>query len=300
MTESKSIIRTVAHRYGVEPDKMLATLKATAFRDANITNEQMMALLIVADQYRLNPFTREIFAFPDRGGIVPVVGVDGWTRIINENPDMDGCEFAYSEDRVDHKGHSCHEWVECSIYRKGRSRPVTVREYFDEVVRDLKRSSPWDTHPRRMHRHKAYIQAARLAFGFAGIYDQDEAERIIEGQVIETTPNIGYEDLAKTRYDALIESSDALEMYVMQTTLPEAERIALYHSFASAKGKYQKIVDELYRDGASKYADIRDSMYEAMQTDDDLAINETVADLSDDAIAMLVKDLGLGFAAMIE
>ncbi len=36
----------------------------------------MAALMIVADQYGLNPFTREIFAFPDKqNGIVPVVGV---------------------------------------------------------------------------------------------------------------------------------------------------------------------------------------------------------------------------------
>jgi len=31
-----------------------------------------------------------------------------------------------------------------------------------------------------MLRHKALIQCARLAFGFAGIYDQDEAERFVE------------------------------------------------------------------------------------------------------------------------
>jgi len=34
-------------------------------------------------------------------------------------------------------------------------------------------------------RHKTMIQCARLAFGFAGIYDQDEAERIIEGSATE-------------------------------------------------------------------------------------------------------------------
>lgn len=41
-----------------------------------------------------------------------------------------------------------------------------------------------------MLRHKALIQCARVAFGFSGIYDQDETERIIEGQVVspETTP----------------------------------------------------------------------------------------------------------------
>jgi len=32
-------------------------------------------------------------------------------------------------------------------------------------------------------RHKALIQAARLAFGFSGIYDQDEAERIVSARV---------------------------------------------------------------------------------------------------------------------
>jgi len=31
-----------------------------------------------------------------------------------------------------------------------------------------------------MLRHKAMIQCARIAFGFGGIYDQDEAERIQE------------------------------------------------------------------------------------------------------------------------
>ncbi|EEW4602325.1 phage recombination protein Bet, partial [Escherichia coli] len=36
------------------------------------------------------------------------------------------------------------------------------------------------SHPKRMLRHKAMIQCARLAFGFAGIYDNDEAERIVE------------------------------------------------------------------------------------------------------------------------
>jgi hypothetical protein len=43
-------------------------------------------------------------------------------------------------------------------------------------------TGPWQTHPKRMLRHKAMIQCARLAFGYGGIYDQDEAERIAEAQ----------------------------------------------------------------------------------------------------------------------
>jgi hypothetical protein len=60
-----------------------------------------------------------------------------------------------------------------------------VREYFSEVARSMNYTTPWDTHPNRMHRHKALIQCARVAFGFAGIYDEDEAERIVEARVVD-------------------------------------------------------------------------------------------------------------------
>jgi TRAP-type uncharacterized transport system substrate-binding protein len=35
-----------------------------------------------------------------------------------------------------------------------------------------------------MLRHKTLIQGARIAFGFAGIYDEDEAKRIIEADPV--------------------------------------------------------------------------------------------------------------------
>ena len=133
-----------------------------------------MALTIVANQYQLNPFTKELYAFPDKnGGIVPVVGVDGWARIINEHPQFDGMEFGMSAD-----GSECV----CGIYRKDRAHAIEVTEYLSECKRN---TDPWRTSPRRMLRHKAMIQCARYAFGFAGIYDDDEAERIVAAQDVE-------------------------------------------------------------------------------------------------------------------
>jgi phage recombination protein Bet len=144
------------------------TLKATAFKSGTqVTDAQMTALLVVANQYGLNPFTKEIFAFPDKGGIVPVVGVDGWARIINNNSQFDGMDFEQDAE-------SCT----CIIYRKDRGHPIKVTEYLSECKRA--NAGPWQSHPKRMLRHKAMIQCARLAFGFGGIYDQDEAERIVE------------------------------------------------------------------------------------------------------------------------
>jgi hypothetical protein len=65
----------------------------------------------------------------------------------------------------------------CIIFRKDRSHPTRVTEYLSECKRGVK---PWQSHPKRMLRHKAMIQCARLAFGYVGIFDQDEAERIAE------------------------------------------------------------------------------------------------------------------------
>ncbi|WP_241626815.1 phage recombination protein Bet [Rosenbergiella epipactidis] len=169
-TALATMANKLATRLGMEAGtELMNTLKNTAFKGGNVTDEQFTALLIVANQYGLNPWTKEIYAFPDKGGIVPVVGVDGWARIINEHPQFDGMGFNYDKDEG-----ACT----CKIYRKDRNHPTIVTEYMGECKRN---TQPWQSHPTRMLRHKSLIQCARMAFGFAGIFDQDEAERVIEG-----------------------------------------------------------------------------------------------------------------------
>lgn len=161
---------------GVDGRELVETLKETAFR-GQVSDSQMASLLIVAEQYGLNPWTREIYAFPDRqNGIVPVVGVDGWARIINGNSNFDGMEFVQDDE-------SCT----CKIYRKDRAHPTSITEYMSECRRD--NVQPWKTHPKRMLRHKAMIQCARVAFGFGGIFDEDEAERIVQAKPSEKEVN---------------------------------------------------------------------------------------------------------------
>jgi len=162
-------------------EELVSVLKATAFKGP-ASDAQMTALMVVANQYGLNPWTKEIYAFPDKNnGIVPVVGVDGWARIINTHQQFDGMDFETTD-----------EGCTCTIYRKDRSHPIKITEYMSECKRDV---GPWKSHPRRMLRHKAMIQCARLAFGYVGIYDADEAERIIiekditaEGETLKPDP----------------------------------------------------------------------------------------------------------------
>lgn len=162
-----SALAVMANRFSVEPNKLLETLKATVFRDAK-SNEQLMALVIVANEHGLNPFTRQIYAFPDKGGgIVPVISIDGWISMMTTHPAFDGIEFSFVEGG-DGKPHSCT----ATISVKGRSKAVAVTEYYGECFRN---TDPWRSMPRRMLRHKALIQCCRVAFGFSGL-DPDEAE----------------------------------------------------------------------------------------------------------------------------
>ena len=174
-----------------ESGDLVQVLKATAFK-GQVNDAQMSALLIVANQYGLNPWTKEIYAFPDKNnGIVPVVGVDGWSRIINTNAQFDGMDFEQDDE-------SCT----CIIYRKDRNHPIRVTEYLSECRRP--NAQPWQSHPKRMLRHKAMIQCARLAFGYVGIYDQDEAERIIEKDITPAVQNLASGDINNSRRAGLI------------------------------------------------------------------------------------------------
>lgn len=194
--QRRSLVAKFADRYGIEQNKLMATLKATAFK-GDVTNEQMAALLIVADQHGLNPWTKEIYAFPSRNGIVPVVGVDGWARIINEHPQFDGMDFEQDDEKCT-----------CTMYRKDRAHPIAVTEYFAECRRQ---TDPWTTHPKRMLRHKAMIQCARIAFAFAGIYDPDEADRVLaaEGEINVTPARDETKKIGAVRMRKIVEGLNA-------------------------------------------------------------------------------------------
>lgn len=43
-------------------------------------------------------------------------------------------------------------WMKCTIYRSGRTNPIVITEYLDEVKQDL---DAWHSIPRRMLRHRA-------------------------------------------------------------------------------------------------------------------------------------------------
>jgi len=173
-TPKQGIIAKFGERYDLDANKVLSIVANTVFRGSDkeppLSNEEVAAALIVCNAYELNPFTKEIYAFRSKGKLLIVVGVDGWSTIVNRQAQLNGVEF---EEHFNDKGFI--EAVTCKMHRKDRALPTVVTEYTHECRRD---TIPWQSMPIRMTRNRAFVQCARIAFSISGIVDDDEAMTI--------------------------------------------------------------------------------------------------------------------------
>jgi phage recombination protein Bet len=203
-----NLIATMAQRFNLEPEEFKRVIKSTCgLKDAK--DEEFLAFLMIAHEHRLNPLTREIYAFSKSGGgIQGIVGVDGWYKKANEHPAFDGLEF---EDVL--QGGQLVA-VTARVFRKDRSHPTEVTEYMRECKRN---TEPWNRWPARMLRHKAAIQAIRIAFNLAGLIDPDEAERYVEMQQRTLADDDIQDDLPRT---SRVRSSPASGAAAVSTESP--------------------------------------------------------------------------------
>jgi len=168
------LLEELAAQQGMNAGRYWSTIKNTLVPSGKATDEQILAVLAVARQYNLNPLTKQIYAFPAKGGgIQPIVSVDGWLQIANSHPQFDGLET----EEIRENGEVIA--VKAIVYRKDRSHPISATEYMCECRRG---TEPWKQWPIRMLTNKAIIQAIRRAFSLAGIVDPDEGERIQEAR----------------------------------------------------------------------------------------------------------------------
>jgi len=177
MPPIQSIVDRSVQRSGLSYDSFVRLIIQSALSRLSIwTQADLDRLLLLAERLGLDPLNNEIYATeisPDSGKkarIVFVVGVDGWSKIINSHPQFDGMKFVESAPGDDELPH----YFECTMFRKDRKVATSVREYMYEAHTG---QGAWLTHPRRMLRHKAMVQCARICFGLSGIYEPDEASR---------------------------------------------------------------------------------------------------------------------------
>jgi phage recombination protein Bet len=177
-TPCEDIVSRSVRRSGLPYDSFVRLIIQSALSRLTIwTQADLERLLLTAERLGLDPLNNEIYAIEKqavagkKAQIIFVVGVDGWTKIINSHPAFDGMKFVESEPGDD----ELPLYFECTIFRKDRKVATTVREYMYEVHTN---QGAWLTHPRRMLRHKTMVQCARVCFGLSGIYDPDEAFKV--------------------------------------------------------------------------------------------------------------------------
>jgi len=148
-------LKHAAQAIGVTP-KYLGAWFSKYPQLSEVSQETCLRLIT---EYRLNPRADEIDLVQFEEGRWQVfITVNGWAKLINAHPAFCGIEFSEASEL----DQGVPIWMGCTIYRTDRIKPIVIREYFTEMKTE---HAAWQQMPRRMLRHRAMQQCARLAFG---------------------------------------------------------------------------------------------------------------------------------------
>ena len=114
-------------------------------------------------------------------------------KLINQDPQFAGITCKESTELEE----GIPLWMECSIYRHDRILPITVKEYYAEIKTE---HAFWKAMPRRMLRHRAIQQCARLAFN---IHCADHAISLKDTQEQlhhKASENVGKPNLSRSEW----------------------------------------------------------------------------------------------------
>ena len=140
---------------GLGMDK--AELKAWVDLQLQVPAKAILVLLRSMQSLHLDPLCEEIgFTQFEDGQWQVLITIEGCSKLLNQHPQFNGLVFNQADTLID----GVPEWIECTIHRKDREVPTTVREYLTEVRGE---TSIWQKMPRRMLRHRALQQCVRLA-----------------------------------------------------------------------------------------------------------------------------------------
>ena len=173
--------------------KVAEKITANARQGAVVSPNDVYSFMLECKTLNLNPLAKHIYGFLNGGKVCTIVSIDGWREIANREPNYDGYEFIYGDMSVKTLAYDSSsylagqkvpksvtverkvcEWIECKIFLKNRSRPVTFRTYFEEAFRP---SQPWACQPIQMLQNKALVNAIKNAFSISA-YTEDDREFI--------------------------------------------------------------------------------------------------------------------------
>ena len=149
------VLKRAANAIALTPKEL--TLWFSYYPQVSEATQETCLRLIT--EYNLNPRADEIDLVQFEAGHWQVfITINGWAKLINAHPAFCGIEFSEASELEE----GVPLWMGCAIYRTDRIKPIEIKEYFSEMKTE---HAAWQQMPRRMLRHRAMQQCARLAFG---------------------------------------------------------------------------------------------------------------------------------------
>jgi len=149
----------------------------------NCSNEEFGLLVHLANQYKLDPLKREIWAVKYSYNPAQIfVSRDGFLSIAHKSGQFNGMETTFVEPKDPAKIDDLT--ATCTVYRKDMEHAIKVTIRMGEYNTKM---SVWKTKPRTMLQKVAESQALRRAFNVAGVYSPEEFDQVKEVQTKTTT-----------------------------------------------------------------------------------------------------------------
>jgi hypothetical protein len=157
MKTLQTAINTLCQTLDLDPEEVQLWLD----QHLGVPLYPQVQLLRLANKYGLDPLSDQIIFIQSQNDTYQAfITIDGWSKLINEHPQYAGMSLRDSTELKD----GIPTWIECTIYRNDRILPIVIKEYYEEVKTD---HPSWQHMPRRMLRHRAIQQCARLALGIS-------------------------------------------------------------------------------------------------------------------------------------
>ena len=160
LAESINIFNGLIHKEVSSAAKLLeideGELKAWIDLQIEVPAKTILNLLRTIQNLHLDPLNEEIsFTQYEDGRWQVFITIEGCSKLLNQHSQFNRLVFNQADTLVD----GVPEWIECSIFRRDRIMPITVREYLIEVRSDKDICKKM---PRRMLKHRALQQCVRL------------------------------------------------------------------------------------------------------------------------------------------
>ncbi len=167
----QSVVDNAAAIMGVEPTKLCDLLRNvwhTSKDELPLTDHEMFIGVSMVARYKLDPIAREVYVTRGKKGLMTVVGIDGWMKILHRTPYFDGFK---RENTVDEDGNVTA--ITTTIYSKTHSHPFV----YEALASEYKRVAGLVANILPIHMLGIFSlrHAARLFVPLSGVCMEEEA-----------------------------------------------------------------------------------------------------------------------------